>query len=849
VQSWVTATWPDGSVKWSAHAIAPQPDPAETYELSSGQTPVDPDFKIHIVPSQHSITVDTGTAAWVIPLGGDVLVSSALRGQREIVRDVRLVSLWQAEPTPDDVGTVARQEMRGLVGSVTVEQAGPVRAVIRLEGRHEPAPKIPQFAGQYAAGSASDGAIARQLPGSCFTVRLYFYAGAEDVRVVHSFVWDGDPEHEFLAGLGLRADVPLRDEPHDRHIRLAGPDGGFLTEAVRGITGLRRDPGERFRQAQIAGRSCGPVGEWTEAVSRRTHLIPQWSDWTLDQTSADGFTLRKRTGPGCGWVGIPSSTRSEGYGYVGGISGGLGFGLRDFWKVYPTRLDIRGAATETATATVWLWSPSAPAMDLRFYHDGLGQDSYAEQLEGLEITYEDYEPGFGTPHGIARTHELVLRAYGATPSGPELAEHAAALNDPPLLVCSPQRLREAGVFGDWAPADRSAPERAEIEDRLDFLFDFYVGQREQRRWYGFWDYGDVMHAYDPDRHQWRYDIGGYAWDNSELSPDLWLWLQFLRTGRADVFRFAEAMTRHTGEVDVYHLGRWKGLGTRHNVQHWGCSAKQLRISSAIYRRPYYYLTADERTGDLLHELAGAERTFLAIDPTRKVRSDVYSPDRRALAVGLGTDWGALAAAWLTEWERTGDPRSRDKLLGTMEDIAALPQGFLTGEALLDLDTGRFDTSRDRIAVSHLSAVFGLVEVCSELIALQEVSGFRPAWLRYCRLYLAAPEEQEEAVGQRLSGISLIQAHSRLAAYAAAQTGDEALARLAWRAFRHDIGDQLNSNPLQCQTHWAATHVDGPTVLVPVDEAPFVSTNDAAQYGLAAIQNLALLGNQAGEVGV
>ncbi|HUR07767.1 MAG TPA: hypothetical protein VM347_34855, partial [Nonomuraea sp.] len=24
VQSWVTATWPDGSVKWSAHAIGPQ---------------------------------------------------------------------------------------------------------------------------------------------------------------------------------------------------------------------------------------------------------------------------------------------------------------------------------------------------------------------------------------------------------------------------------------------------------------------------------------------------------------------------------------------------------------------------------------------------------------------------------------------------------------------------------------------------------------------------------------------------------------------------------------------------------------------------------------------------------
>ncbi|HEX6685606.1 MAG TPA: hypothetical protein VF062_22715 [Candidatus Limnocylindrales bacterium] len=815
LQSWVTATWPDGSVKWTAHAIGPQPDPAQSYELTVGQSPVDAGVRVE--QSAGEVTVDTGVVTWVVPRAGDAVVRQAIRDGREIVRDVRLVSLWQAEPSPDDAGTVAREEMCGRVASVTVEQDGPVRAVLRLEGRHEDRGWLP------------------------FVVRLYFYAGAEDVRMVHTFVWDGDPERDFLAGLGLRAEVPMRDEPHDRHVRLAGPAPGFLTEAVRGITGLRRDPGERFRRAQVDGRPCGPVQEWNEAVSRRAHLIPQWSDWTLDQTSADGFTLRKRTGPGHGWVTIPSSTRSAGYGYVGGAGGGLGFGLRDFWQGHPARLDIRGAATPVATATVWLWSPSAPAMDLRFYHDGLGQDSYAEQLEALEITYEDFEPGFGTPYGIAKTHELVLRAYAATPTGGELAEDAAALNDPPLLVCSPQRLHEAGVFGDWAPADRSTPARAEIEERLDFLFDFYVGQREQRCWYGFWDYGDVMHAYDPDRHQWRYDIGGYAWDNSELSPDLWLWQQFLRTGRAGVFRFAEAMTRHTGEVDVYHLGRWKGLGTRHNVQHWGCSAKQLRISSAIYRRPYYYLTADERTGDLLHELAGAEQTFLAIDPTRKVRSDVYSPDRNALAVGLGTDWGALAAAWLTEWERTGDAAARSKLLGTMADIAALPQGFLTGEALLDLDTGRFDTTRDRIAVSHLSAVFGLVEVCSELIALQVVPEFERAWLQYCRLYLATPREQEEAVGRPLSGISLIQAHSRLAAYAAARTRDEGLARVAWRAFRHDIGDQINSNPLQRRSHWETARVAGPTVLAPVDEASYVSTNDASQYGLAAIQNLALLG--------
>lgn len=36
-------------------------------------------------------------------------------------------------------------------------------------------------------------------------------------------------------------------------------------------------------------------------------------------------------------------------------------------------------------------------------------------------------------------------------------------------------------------------------------------------------------------------------------------------------------------------------------------------------------------------------------------------------------------------------------------------------------------------------------------------------------------------------------------------------------------------------------IEPPYVLTPVDEALTVSTNDAAQFGLAVIQNLALIG--------
>ncbi|MEV0272227.1 hypothetical protein AB0H43_25910 [Hamadaea sp. NPDC050747] len=808
LQSWITATWPDGSVKWSAHAISPSGSPREAYELVPGMEPSAPADPVTVTGDGERVHVRSGPVTWTLRTPS-VIESIAYDG-RQIAGPVQAVSLRQHGP--DDDGSRERTRTTGEVSRVTVEQAGPVRAVVRLDGRH----------GDW-------------LP---FTIRLYFYAGQTDVRVVHTFVWDGDPERDFLAGLGLSADVVMRDALHDRHVRIAGAEG-FLTEAVRGLTGLRRDPGASARQAQITGR---PVTGIEPGVAELLRFVPAWNDYTLDQTSADGFLLRKRTAAGHAWVTIPAGTRSGGYAYLGGATGGgLGFGLRDFWKLHPTRLDISGAATDTATATVWLWSPSAPAMDLRYWHDGMGQDTYADQLQGLEITYDDYEPGFGTPHGVARTHELSLRVHPVTPSNDDLAADLAALNAPGLLTAAPHRLLAAKVFGPWSLPD---PHHPDVEQRLDFLFDYYTGQVEQRRWYGFWDYGDVMHTYDPDRHTWRYDVGGYAWDNSELSPDLWLWYQFLRTGRADVFRFAEAMTRHTGEVDVYHLGRWQGLGSRHNVQHWGCSCKQLRISNAAYRRFYYYLTADERTGDLLDELSAPEQTFLAVDPIRKIRADEYTPDPAALSVGLGADWGSLAAAWLTRWERHGDTRARDRLLGTMADIGALPHGFLTGEARLDLATGRLRAARDMISVSHLSAVFGLPEIVAELLDLDlGLPEFDQAWLDYCRLYLASPAEQTAAVGAPLAGISLVQAHSRLAAYAAARTGDPDLAALAWRTFTLDEGDQLNTNPLQRQPSWQTTRITGTHVLMPVDEAAFVSTNDAAQYGLAAIQLLALAAAQ------
>ncbi|MFE1310180.1 Tat pathway signal sequence domain protein [Streptomyces sp. NPDC058755] len=820
VQTWPLAYWPDGSLKWTAHAVG---SGSGKLTLTAG-TPKAPDRKVTVDRSGGTIDVSTGVITAKIGKNGSTLIKSVTRGSTEIARNGRLVLVRQPEAEDEDQGTVRTERFDGAIDEVAVEQDGPVRAVVRIDGKHR-------------KGDRS------WLP---FSIRLYFYAGSESFRMVHTITYDGTLEPgkasgDFIRGLGVRFAVPMRDAAYDRHIRIGGEGTGLLREAVQGITGLRRDPGAAVQAAQYAGRKLPDPATWDQRVTTRLQYIPHWGDYTLSQLSADGFTLRKRTKKGYGWITAGGGGRASGFGYVGGASGGFSFGLRDFWEKFPAQLDIRDAHTDEATVTLWLWSPEAQPMDLRFYHDGMGQDTYAEQLEGLNITYEDYEPEFGTPYGIARTSELLFWANESTPAPETLADQVTAVRTLPQLAAPPGQLIKAKVFGPglYSEPDRSTAAKAKIEDHLDFLFTYYKDQVEMRRWYGFWDYGDIMHTYDSARHVWRYDIGGYAWDNSELSPDLWLWYAYLRSGRSDIFRFAEAMTRHTGEVDVYHLGKWAGLGTRHGVQHFADSAKQQRIANTTYRRFYYFLTADERVGDLMRANVDSDETFLVLDPQRKVRTDPYTPDPHALSIGFGTDWSGLVSAWLTEWERKGPKweKARARVLSTMETIAAQPNGFVQGSGLYDIDTGRFAVAdKPVVAVSHLSAVFGLNELCAELIHLVDLPKFKEAYLDYCRYFNATKAEQAARYGSNFGTLLLFQGHSRLDAYAAVQTGDATLAKRAWTKFYSSDG-YTESSP------WKTEKLTGPAALVAGSEASWVSTNDTALYGLAAIENLALLGDK------
>jgi hypothetical protein len=466
---------------------------------------------------------------------------------------------------------------------------------------------------------------------------------------------------------------------------------------------------------------------------------------------------------------------------------------------------------------MWLWSPEAEPMNLCHY------DTVAH---GLRASYEDVQEGMSTPYGIARTSTLWLLPQAGYQGKAQVARDAERLMTDAQLLPTPEYLYEKRAFGIWSlPKDGKDP----TEQRLALFTDFYQRAIEQYKWYGFWNYGDIMHAYDSERHSWRYDVGGYAWDNTELATPMWLWYNFLRTGRADIWKMAEAMTRHCSEVDVYHIGPFAPLGSRHNVSHWGCGAKEARISQAAFNRFYYYLTTDERTGDLMSAQRDADTLLYHLDPMRLAEPRNQYPCNAPARLRVGPDWLAYAGNWMTEWERFGTEKYRDKMLTGMESIAALEDGIFTGNLAKGYDpaTGRLSYDGDPTLrmTNHLMTIMGGFEVMNELLPLMadRCPAFVRCWLDFARRYKQmAWETRHHQFPVR-----------RLEAYAAWQDRDPQRMKTVWQALWGEADHGLR---LAESSHLILP----PEVPASLDELPGLSTNNAALWSLDAIYMLEVL---------
>ena len=742
--AWVNARWPDGSVKWAGLA-AVVPEGNKNLRVVKGRNKQEK--RPSLVTTQNSqFVVNTGRLVAYLPQNGIHLFDSLCLDGKKVGGSALLIASTDAE------------SFQSRLNRVEVEQNGQVRAVVRLEGVHH-SPSGREW-----------------LP---FTVRLYFYRNCEQINIVHTFIFDGDEQRDMIRSLGVRINVPMREEAYNRHVAFA-TDNGIWTEPVQPLEGRRTLmlKGERRRNLQaeqMEGKRIAAYDTFDEGNRRLLDHWAKWDGYRLSQLTDNSYSIRKRATSESPWIGTLTGTRSPGYAFVGDVSGGLGVCLKDFWQSYPSTIQIEKARSEEAEMTMYLWSPEAEPMNLCHY-DTIAHD--------LLASYEDVQEGMSKPYGIARTSMMTLTAYDGYPGKEATARSALMMADDTQLLPTPEYLYEKRAFGIWSlPKDETDP----VEQRLAKFITDYQGYIEENKWYGFWNYGDIMHSYDAERQSWRYDVGGFAWDNTELATPMWLWYNFLRTGRSDIWCMAKAMTRHCSEVDTYHIGPFAPLGSRHNVSHWGCGAKEARISQAAFDRFYYYLTTDERTGDLMREQVDADTLLYHLDPMRLAEPKDKFPCQAPARLRVGPDWLAYAGNWMTEWERFGTVKYRDKILIGMRSIAEFPDGIFTGNLAKGYDpaTGRlsYDGDPSVRSTNHLLSIMGGFEVLNELLPMVSEDGFARCWLDFARRY----QQMAYEIHHNVFPVR------RLEAYAAWQDRDPIRTATTWNSLLNYSNNTSNSN--------------------------------------------------------
>lgn len=819
VSTWPLAYWPDGSLKWLGLAAVAEPG---MNSLTLNVKPAPKKGRRAAVPepaglaeqTSDGILVNTGAMTCLFPASGDSFIRDMKFGDGTVVSAASLVAILEKR----EGRIVEYEDFSGAVSSVTLMQNTPLRAVVKIEGRH-----------RSLTGSRE------WLPYKLFCV---MYKDMATLSLTHSFLFDSDGKEDYIKGIGVRFEVPFRDEAHNRHVRFAGDgrDGaGFWCEPVRLAPGYRPSAGRVFTDnyaAYLRGEPLPSLGELGERERSALLTCPVWGDMRLVQAGPGGFSIDKRTTDKSSWVHVTDGGRSLGGALLGDTGGSVFVGVKDFWQSCPSALYVDKAGEDKGYLTAWLWAPDGEAMDMRHY-DTVGHD--------LKINYEDFKEGWESPYGVGHRSTLEIRLFGNIPSGDELLAVAKAVQKPVQYSCSPEYFSSVNAFGAyWGLPDLSNPVTAGIEKQLDDMLEFYKRQVEERSWYGFWNYGDVMHNYDFTRHDWRYDIGGWAWNNIELAPNVLLWTCFLRTGREDIWTMAEAMEKHASEVDVHHIGRFAPLGSRHNVKHWGDGCKQPRIEYAAMKRYMYYLTGgDALTGERMTEQIGSEKAY---EYARRVST--WGAVSGTYLKGSLNDWAYYASNWMLEWERTGSSYYRDRLLNSMRDIVAL--GSMSGRLVFDYfdpETGRF-----MVYLKEDPSYKGFVEAPkSDFVPaaslsrrrLEKIVGYRlskvrgdtfsllfgsPELLSDMRMTVDMPEfwrladnsfaDVSSAKGGSMTG-------PRAAAWVADSRKDAEMGALAWKNLLDNGFTATESDGTPVVEHTPGSRVATPYIVKPVEEPGFL----------------------------
>ncbi|HUQ91094.1 MAG TPA: hypothetical protein VM120_05375 [Bryobacteraceae bacterium] len=370
-------------------------------------------------------------------------------------------------------------------------------------------------------------------------------------------------------------------------------------------------------------------------------------------------------------------------------AGGIGFGLRWFWQLYPKAFEVRG--------------------------DGRVR---------LELFPETARPQ-NIYLGVAKTHEMILSFDGGNLS--------AHLDDPLYAVAPPKwYTRETGALGRLVESSAEAiqPQYWPLVERYDrwlaasrnaVLAKRGRGYQFEGRTldeYGMLNFGDAVHKIITDNRKLDY---GVHWETQYYDFPHALFLHFFRTGDLVSLRTAVEASAHLADVDISHYDVQPNLHgaprTGPGLNHWTRYSNgefTASASWAFYKNESlfdrYLLTGDPWSRDVARLSADAGVSNNGLDIQSNTRS-----------IGHGL------FAMMKAYEVFGDRKYLDRANWIVDCVQNWQDGNV--EKLRELKCGVTWSPQFRDGYSHQSWMYG---IALEAMAQASWTFHRPEMPAYLR---------------------------------------------------------------------------------------------------------------------
>ncbi len=547
------APWDDGSVRWAlmdCQVSVPAGGKSELVVRDDGKN-IAPATPVKVTASGSTVTVSNGPVRFAVgKAGGGLFESFSVDGKPLLTGAGRGLVIY----TTDGKAVAA-----AAPSEVTVEQAGPMRAIVCAKGT---------FPGVH------DGLMS-------YTVRITVHAGRKFVKL-----------HVWLENNGAHGYVPRNSKEERKKDKKWNP-GWFQFDGMAVELGLKL--GDSIT-ASCEGVKAAGAFKVLQRVRPPTTYGPAYQPEDYEYTIRGGEKE------------LAKGNRTDGLLTLTGAAGTLTAAVRDFWQQWEKGIELADGKLR-----VWLWPREG--VYPRIYRSHGSPGYWRNMVESLRQTSL-----YSIPGSVHKGHEIVLDFSGRDPKQTRAAasrplfalaspEHYAMTEAATGLFASP-KVRTGDEECDekidaWTRMIRSVADpksKSSIwharSDRPRVRTTWQIGF-----WYGWMDFGDLA-------------IPGSG--AVSLHYD-WPWIVCtgaMRTGDARFMHLASQMVRHRVDIDQQwtdrELPRYRGLQRpTYSFAHFHCGSFTRRhpnvnenwLAGVV---EYYMLTGEPKVLDAIRRNATAQ---------------------------------------------------------------------------------------------------------------------------------------------------------------------------------------------------------------------------------------------------